>query len=137
MKLVDFVVEEPDQTLLIEVKDPSQSAATVAGKKSFTASMLHDGLINNRLVPKARDSYTFLHLMERDKKRFLFVVLLGLEALKNERALLMGFKDRLLGRIRHEAREPWRRYYVDDCVVVTLETWPDHFPDYVVSRTVS
>ena len=157
MRLVDFVVEERGHMLLVEVKDPSQSAATPKARKDFSESMLNGGLINEKLVPKARDGYTFLHLMERDKKRFLFVVLLGLEALENETALLMGFKDRLFGRIRfgrirfgrirfgrirfgrirNGGRGPWRRHYVSDCLVVTTRTWADHFPDYRVSRIAS
>ena len=134
MALVDFVVEQSAHTLLIEIKDPSHSRAPEEERRRFSQKMQKDTLIHEELVPKARDSYTFLHLMERDTRRFLFVVLLGLEVL--DEALLVGFKERLLARIRREVSEPWRRHYVSDCVVVTLDTWPDYFPDYPVSRTI-
>ena len=133
MKLVDFVVERRDDVLLIEVKDPSHPRASAKERTRFSRKMQNDKLIHEELMPKARDSYTFLHLMERDTKRFLFVVLLGLETL-DDKALLVSFKERLLARLRKEAGEPWRRFYVSDCLVLTLETWPDYFPRYSVSR---
>lgn len=76
-------------------------------------------------------------LMKRDEKPFLYVVLLGLDAFTKESALLVGFKDRLLKRIRQEAASPWVRSYVRDCIVVTLNTWGTNFPEYTVSRVVS
>ena len=135
MKLVDFVVKETDRTLLIEVKDPSEAGASPAERAKFAKAMRQNTLISEVLVPKARGSYTFLHLMKRDDNPFLSVGLLGLDTFTNEAALLLGFKDRLLKRIRHEGKEAWVRQYVTDCVVVTTTTWPDHFPAYPLTRT--
>lgn len=135
MALVDFVVEETGQILLIEIKDPSQSGASERERARFAKKLEHETLIHQELVPKARDSYAFLHLMERDTKTFLYVVVLGLETLPDKAALLVNFKDRLLKRIRHEGREPWRRQYVKDCVVLTPKIWPEHFPGYSLSRS--
>lgn len=134
MQLVDFVVEEQHRTLLIEVKDPSQSAVPERERRSFAKKMRQNTLIHQELVPKARDSYTYLHLMANDSKPFLFVVVLGLEELPDQVALLAPFKDRLLGRLRHEAEEPWLRQYVTDCIVVTPDLWSTHFPDYALTR---
>ena len=134
MALVDFVVEEDTRVLLVEIKDPSQARVPERERKAFAGKMKGQTLIHEELVPKARDSYTFLHLMARDTKPFLYVVLLGLDEFPNDRALLPSFKDRLLRRLRHEAQEPWRREYVTDCVVVTLETWSKHFSHFRISR---
>jgi len=135
MALVDFVVEERSRTLLIEIKDPSQQPVPERERQRFTRAMQHQTLIYEELVPKARDSYTFLHLMERATQPFVYVVVLGLERLAVDPVLLSNFKDRLLQRIRHEAQAPWQRHYVTDCAVVMPATWSTHFPAYTLSRS--
>jgi hypothetical protein len=134
MALVDFVVEESSRTLLVEIKDPSQQPVPERERQRFIRAMQHQTLIYEDLVPKARDSYTFLHLMERDIQPFVYVVVLGLDRLAVDAALLSNFKDRLLQRIRHEAQDPWQRHYVTDCAVVIPATWSTHFPAYALSR---
>ncbi len=134
MRFVDFLVEEEKRALLIEVKDPSYVTATEAARQAFVRSLIGDELIHDKLVPKARDSYTLLHLMKQDSKPFLYVVVLGLKGIVDDLTFLPSFKDRLLGRLRHEAEEPWVRQYVTDCVVVTPEQWSTHFPDYALNR---
>ena len=135
MALVDFVVEENSRTLLIEIKDPSQQPVPETERRRFIRDMQHQTLIHEELVPKARDSYTFLHLMERDTQPFVYVVVLGLDQLTVDAALLSNFKDRLLQRIRHESQDPWQRHYVTDCAVVIPATWSTHFPEYALSRS--
>jgi hypothetical protein len=135
MALVDFVVEENSRTLLIEIKDPSQQPVPERERQRFIRAMQHQTLIYEDLVPKARDSYTFLHLMERATHPCIYVVVLGLDRLAVDPALLSNFKDRLLQRIRHEAQDPWQRHYVIDCAVVIPATWSTHFPAYALSRS--
>ena len=134
MQLVDFLVEEKRRALLIEVKDPSNPNAPERERRAFAKKMSGKKLIDEELVPKARDSYTYLHLMANDSKPFLFVVVLGLEELPDQAAQLAPFKDRLLGRLRHEAEVPWVRQYVTDCIVITPERWSTHFPNYALTR---
>lgn len=134
MCLVDFVIEETDKIFLIEIKDPCRRKAPESNKKAFLKQLKQKTLINKSLVPKARDSYTYLHLMERDNKPFFFVVVLGLDHLKFDEALLLTFQDRLRERIRKEAAEPWKRKYIKDCIVVTTENWPKYFPEYGIAR---
>ncbi len=134
MSLVDFVVEERGRILLIEVKDPSQQGVPNGNMRDFIRQMQSGKLINEKLVPKARDSYSFLHLMRRDSRPFIFVAVLGLDALTGKKPNLLSLKDKLANRIRHEAREPWKRRYIDDCVVVTPDTWKNAFPNYSLAR---
>ncbi|MCP4219356.1 MAG: hypothetical protein GY765_32275 [bacterium] len=136
LKLVDFVVEEDSRTLLIEVKDPSHSKATPKERKKQAKRMNNNQLINEHLVPKARGSYTYLHLMKRDNNPFLYVVLLGLEQLQVEKALLVNFKEQLLRRLRQECEEPWERQYINDCIVVTVEDWDKKFKHYPIARQI-
>lgn len=137
MSLVDFVVEEAERVLLLEVKDPSDPSAQEKAQRRFVRQLAGDQLVNHELVPKARDSYTLLHLMERDTKPMILVLLLGDDRLRLDPALLLALKDRLLARTRQEAAEPWKRQYVADCVVATLATWPNVFPSYSVARAAA
>jgi len=138
MKLVDFVVEEENRTLLIEIKDPSHSKTPEEERNKYAKKILGDELINDELVPKVRDAYTYLHLMERDSKPFIYVVVLGLERYKDEKALLLGgFKERLLKRIRKEAKESWKRKYIKECIVLTIDGWNALFQNYPVSREIT
>lgn len=139
MSFVDFVVEEDARLLLVEAKDPSDPTIPPGRRQdeqqAFRAKLLGDTLINQELVPKARDSYSFLHLMARDDRPFIYVVVLGLKAYPDEQALLVGFKDRLLRRLRQEADRPWTRHYVADCLVLTPESWPQAFTRHRLSRS--
>lgn len=143
MQLVDFVLEEERRLVMVEVKDPSCKAkggnptADAALEKSrveFVKKAQKDALIADELTPKARDSYTYLHLMTRDSKPVLFAFLLGADKLSLDPALLLGFKDRLWARLRQEADQPWTRQYVTDCVVLTEQTWSTAFPEYPLTR---
>ena len=86
------------------------------------------------LVPKARDSYTCMHLMERDDRPFDYVVVLGLPNPNQDKAILLGIRDKLRSRLDKETGEPWRRRYIRECVVLTPETWPKAFPHYPIRR---
>ena len=144
MMFVDFVLEEEEQLIMLEIKDPSckakggDSKAELAIQKQrdeFMKKLPKDAWIAEKLTPKARDSYTYLHLMERDTKPIIYVLLIGSENLSAlDPALLAAFKDRLLTRLRQEADQPWLRHYVYDCLVLTEKTWPLVFPQYPLTR---
>lgn len=143
MQLVDFIVEEKDNVLFLEIKDPSckpksntpeAHAALEKQRLEFIRKIANDELIANELTPKARDSYCYLHLMEREGKEIVYAFLLGAEKLTLDPALLMAFKERLLKQTMQECDQPWKRKYVADCVVVTEKTWGTTFPDYGLER---
>jgi hypothetical protein len=145
MMFVDFIVEEDDQLMMLEVKDPSCKAKGVDPKAEtalqkqrdeFIKKLYKDDWLTEELTPKARDSYTFIHLMGRDTKPIVYVLLIGSENLSPlDPALLAAFKDRLLTRLRQEADQPWARLYVYDCFVLTEKTWNLVFPQYPLART--
>ena len=138
MKLVDFVIEEDDRILLVEVKDPLPARlpqghrADVAERER--AKIRTKALINHELVPKARDSYCFLHLMKRDGKPMDFIFLSGADRLGITKELLLNFRDRLASRLRKEATAEWQRQYVRYCSVLTQTEWNAHFGGYRVRR---
>ena len=136
MKFVDLVIERETDVLLVEVKDPSNQRTPPEERENYFKRLSDNSVLTQELTPKARSSYTFLHIMERDDKPFKYIVLLGLDAYDSEKqkALLTGFKDRLLANIRCETDTPWKRQHIADCVVLSVKTWNKTFTDWPVAR---
>ncbi len=136
MSFVDFVVYEESRTILIEVKDPSQKGATAKEREEFLRQIQQNTLINESLVPKGRDSYTYLHLMNQIRRSLLYIVILGMEKYDEsfDSALILGFQDRLRQRLNKETEVPWEIKYIDDVLVLTTEKWSEVFPNYKISR---
>lgn len=136
MKFVDLVIERDADILLVEIKDPSHSKSPDKERSSYFMRLSDNSVLTQELTPKARDSYSYLHLMERDGKPFKYIVLIGLDAFDplQQKAVLAGFKDRLMADIRCEAYEAWRRKHIADCAVLSVETWNQNFPKWPVTR---
>jgi hypothetical protein len=136
MKFVDLVIERDKDVLLVEIKDPSHSKSPDVERNGYLKRLSDNSVLTQELTPKARDSYTFLHLMERDKKPFKYIVLIGLDAFDSmqQKAILTGFKDRLMADIRCEAYEAWKRKHIADCAVLSVESWNRNFPEWPVTR---
>lgn len=136
MKFVDLVIERERDILLVEIKDPSNSRSLDRERNSYLKRLTNNSVLADELTPKARDSYLYLHLMERDNKPFKYVVLLGLDAFDTEiqKGVMYGFKDRLLANIREESFEAWKRKHIADCVVLSVESWNQQFPAWPVRR---
>ena len=77
-------------------------------------------LTYQELVPKARTSYGFLHLMARDTKRMRFVVVIGTENLSIQPVLLSHLTNLLRVRLAKETETAWKRPYVSDCIIVSV-----------------
>jgi hypothetical protein len=138
MKFVDLVIERDDDILLIEIKDPSHSKSPDKERNSYLKRLRDNSILAQELTPKARDSYLYLHLMERDTKPFKYIVLLGLDTFNFEiqKGILGDFKDRLLADIRCESYEAWKRKHITDCVVLSVNVWNKKFPEWSVTRVV-
>lgn len=136
MKFVDLVIERERDILLVEIKDPSHSRSPDKERNSYLKRLANNSVLADELTPKARDSYLYLHLMERDQKPFKYVVLLGLDAFDPDRqkAVMFGFKDRLLADIREESFEAWKRKHIADCMVLSVESWNQYFPEWPLRR---
>lgn len=138
MMFVDFVIEEEERILIVEVKDPSANQISARHKGRVSAREIKkfrtDKLICDELVPKARDSYCYLHLMERGAKPFDYYFLTTIDSLGVNKELLINFNDRLKARLRKEADEEWKRQYVRNCAVLTMETWNSLLAPYRVER---
>lgn len=136
LKLVDLVIERENDILLVEIKDPSCSIIPAEYRPDLDKYLLNGKLLKHELTPKARDSYTFLHLMELANKPLKYIILLGLDAYELELnpALLLTFKDKLVGCVLCETKMPWKRLYIADYIILSLETWNKTFADWPVTR---
>jgi hypothetical protein len=136
MKFVDLVIERDEDILLVEIKDPSHSRSQDKERNAYLKRLSDNSVLTQELTPKARDSYLYLHLMERDHKPFKYVVLLGLDAFDPnfQKAIMFGFKDRLLADIREESFEAWKRKHIADCLVLSVESWNRVFKDWPLLR---
>jgi len=136
MSFVDLIIEREEDFLLIEIKDPSNSSAPEKERQKYLAKLSNNELINNELTPKIRDSYTYMHLMERDSKPIIYIVLLGLDAFDDalQKGVLINFKDRLFHNIRNECEQPWKKDYVKACVVLSVDVWNRTFKDWQIQR---
>lgn len=136
MKFVDIVIEREDDVLLIEIKDPSHSRSPEKERNSYLKRLADNSVLTEELTPKVRDSYLFMHLMERDGKPFKYIVLIGLDAFDSDKqkALLFGFKDRLMADIRCETVDPWKRRHIEDCAILSVDGWNQAFPDWQIQR---
>lgn len=128
MRKVDFIIEEQDRVLLVEVKDPSDTHTSQRNREKFIRRLNSGQLINENLVRKCRDTYTYLHLMEKDSKPFTYVVLISLYEHKAKKDLFGPLQDKLRKRLRKEGRQPWKRRYVAACIVVNMAKWNELFP---------
>jgi hypothetical protein len=137
MRKVDFLVEEEGRLLLVEVKDPWNPATPLTARQDFLRRMRSGNLVNDSLVPKCRDTYTFLHLMHNEVlKPRIYIVVLGRYERRAKLELFGPLTVELRRRLKKEngAKRSWVRHYVNDCFVVSVEGWNKVFPSYPVSR---
>lgn len=134
---VDFVIERPGDLLLIEVKDPATSRAPAKQRAAFIREMQTNTLTHKKLVPKARTSWSLLHLMGRTSAKPLrFIVALGIDGLAVEPALLQGLGERLKSRLAQETETPWVRPYVSTSAVIPALSLGRYLNGVTVRRQV-
>jgi hypothetical protein len=134
MKFVDIIIERDNDILLVEIKDPSNVNCPESEHKKYLKRLSDNSVLKLELTPKARDSYLYIHLMERDTKPIKYIVLLGLDVFETEiqKGILTGFKDRLASDIQNEGLG-WKRKHIQDCIVLTVEQWNKVF-DWPLTR---
>jgi hypothetical protein len=131
---VDFLAQRQAELVLVEVKDPSASTVPGRNRDAFVRKMKTKELSHDELTPKARTTFGFLHLMERDAQPMRYVVVIGTEALSIQPPLLMNLADRLRNRLAQEADDPWKRAYMADCAVVSIADVGKVLPGCTVER---
>lgn len=127
LERVDFVVEDDRGIWLIEVK---------AGRDGFSAENLKPEYIYEKLVPKARDTYTQLHLMKRsDHKPCHYIVILDDKYFHSDDVeRLTPLSDVLRRRLDRELDQPWQRQYITEAFIIGATTVSSKFPFCQVER---
>ncbi|RME82209.1 MAG: hypothetical protein D6771_07330 [Zetaproteobacteria bacterium] len=137
MKAVDFVVDAPDQTILIEIKDPEHPRADPRQRKRYLAG-LRKGSKDEDFVRKYRDSFLYLWAEKRiANKPVHYYVLITSSQLDEalDEALLLAMTEALKRKLPIEGLPAsWKRKIADACAVFNIKSWNAHLPQYPVRR---
>jgi len=136
LSMVDFIIERDDDILLIEIKDPSNVKVPEAKRSEEYNKHKGDECLTKELVPKCRDTFTYLHLMEMDTKPLRYFVVIGIDAFSSQEqsALLSNYTQRLQVGIYNEADQPWKKQYITDSAVFSVEKWNQYFSSWQARR---
>ena len=135
MAAVDFVIEEEDRVILLEIKDFEHTAARAHGSPPQTQK-IQDDLWS--WIRKFRDSFIYLWALDRlGPKRECYVVL---ESRNIGRELLLQINDDFARRLPDAARLPeivaqrWERHPVWRCAVLDIKEWNRRMPGFPIRR---
>ncbi len=125
MKRVDFIVETEASVFFIEVKDLDHPHARPENIQEFLRELRSESMIANKLVPKARDSFLFNHLLNRlpaGKTRIYIVVIASSQLLTPELLTITDSLKRYLPLVG-PFQKSWLQPYFDSCFVTNLSEW--------------
>ena len=136
MKRVDFIIETADTIIFIEIKDPDNPKARPVNVSQFLQQLRSNSLITNALVPKARDSFLYNHLLNRlppGKARIYIVLIACANLLPPE---LLALTDSLKQHLPLVGpfKQTWSQLYFDSCFVTNFSRWNRTFPQFPVTR---
>lgn len=132
MCLCDFLVTEVDRHLLLEIKDP---CGTPTQHRDQFADYINNELLDVRLPEKCRDSYLFLHLMNKDDREIVFVAFLGISCFGAQQPeYIVALGDRLRKNAYSAGGHgKWSRNFVK-VILVTDANWSEVFRNYPLVR---
>jgi hypothetical protein len=137
MKRVDFIVTFPQQTWLIEVKDPENRTIpphrAAAQRQRFRRRMYRGSLYSRELAPKLKDTLVYLTLAQRaPANEIRYVVLLGLARL--DAAMLLTAQDKLrrLCFLPGPFQRDWPSRFA--VMVFDIESWNRNLTPHSVRR---
>lgn len=128
MKRVDFIIEEADRVIFLEVKDPDMPGAVNPEK---IRQDLQGGNLIPELAGKYRDSLLFTRLRGGNDKPINYVVLLSMTSLDD--ALILNKTDVLRSAIPVSNRQ-WHQDAATSCVILKLDAYKKAFGDQSVWR---
>jgi len=133
MKAVDFIVEETDRILFVEIKDPEQPGAPGIRRDNFV-HRFQVGDLDRDLARKYRDSFLYEWAAQRLGKPVHYLVLVAISAL--DAAMLLARTDALKRELPFDgpSNGTWTRRLAEGCVVFNLATWNKHMTGFAVNR---
>ena len=132
MKAVDWILDLPERTYFVEIKDPdAPSAKNHKQSRHFIQEFLA-GELTTDLVAKLRDSFLYEWACNRADKPISYYVIFASDTL--DAAQLLARTDDLKRRLPVGAPVSWIRAIAHDCCVFNIAKWNDVFPEYPLSR---
>ena len=120
MSCVDFVIEDRESVMFVEVKDPDNPNAKQKDRKRFIQSLETKGILS--LVRKYRDTFLYCWSKEQyDYQKKHYIVLIACNRL--ERGFLSIICDSLKRNMPETTRAGFKRSIVDYCWVFNIESW--------------
>lgn len=117
IKRVDIIIENRDQIIFLEVKDPDIPGAV--NPDNFKQKLVSGSLIPD-LASKYRDTWFFTSLRKKHEKPIAYVVLICMGILDD--ALLLAKTDALKGAIPI-AHKDWPQDSLRSCVILKLDAY--------------
>ncbi|WP_419840464.1 hypothetical protein [Candidatus Poriferisodalis sp.] len=133
MKAVDFVIEETNYTIFLELKDPDNPQASNANRADF-AKKLYSGSLDQDLKYKYRDSYLYEWSCGNIRKPALYIVVIQFQPFVSAHRMVR--QDRLREQLpaRSQAPAAWQQYYLEDVLVLDCSGWNQRFPNFRIER---
>ena len=129
MKAVDFILDEPDRTLFIEIKDPEHPRAPQEATRSYlSAELVRD------LTYKFRDTFLYEWAQDHVTKPIHYYAIVAIDALTSGE---LHSQTDVLKRslpVRSAAPSSWKRAIVHDCAMLNIAAWNRIFPMFRLSR---
>lgn len=120
MSAVDFIVEYPDRSLFIEVKDPDNTRARPDARARFRRD-LNSEKLTHALVCKYRDSLLYRWAMGAADKPVRYAILLQVTGLSPME--LMALSDRLKRQLPLSGPSRWSRSIAAAVMVLDIAQW--------------
>ena len=136
MKAVDFIVEEDDRTLFIEIKDPEHPRSRNDDREKFIAKFLA-GKLDDDLKYKYRDSFLYEWASESVDKPIHYWAIVAIESLSDAQLLTRTDALKRTLPVQDLASQKWRRPIVAGCMVFNIRTWNKKLEGFAVSRVSS
>ena len=132
MKAVDFIVDESDRVLFIELKDPEHPDARDDARGEFIASFL-SGNLDKDLQYKFRDTWLYEWASGNIDKPIYYCVIVAVEKLTD--ADLLVRTDNLNRKLPLQGppTTTWTPI-VTGCIVFNIRTWNKCLPRFPLSR---
>jgi hypothetical protein len=133
MKAVDFIVEEQQRTLFIELKDPEHPNAKPKNRSDFI-NRFRSGGLDDDLKYKYRDSFLYEWASGRTQKPIYFLVLIGIAHLTDVELLvrMQDLKRKLP--LHGPPSGVWTQNIIAGCMVFNIKAWNRSLPHFPVSR---
>jgi len=132
MKAVDWIVDLPDRTCFVEVKDPEAPGAGDFRQSNRFLQGFLAGDLTSDLVAKFRDSFLYEWACNRIEKPIGFYVIIASETL--DVAQLVTRTDDLKRKLPVGSPAGWSRPIAHDCCIFNAAKWNEVFPRYPLSR---